>query len=258
MKVGVFGAGGRMGRSVIRLAAEAGAQIVAAVDRSDLGRDAGLLVGMQPLGVVVGGRVEALEVADVVIDFSAPDASAELFRWAVEVRKPVVSGTTGKGDDLEDAISVLAEVAPVVVAPNFSPGVTLLFELARLASTWAGPAFDAEIVEMHHRAKVDSPSGTAARLATVVGDAKRIETFTHGRSGQVGARPDAEIGVMSLRGGDVVGDHTLILAGPGERIELVHRASSRDIFAHGALRAAAWVLGRDPGSYTMNDVMGLG
>lgn len=258
MKLGVFGAGGRMGRSVIRVAASAGAQVVAAVDRSDIGRDAGLLVGAQPLGVVVGNQVGALEVADVVIDFSAPDASAELFRWAVEVRKPVVSGTTGTGDDLEGAIAALADVAPVVVAPNFSQGVTLLFELARLAAKWAGPDFDAEIVEMHHRAKVDSPSGTAVRLAALVGEAKGIEEFPHGRSGQVGARPDAEIGVMSLRGGDVVGDHTLMLAGPGERIELVHRASSREIFARGAVRAAGWVVGREPGLFSMSDVMGLG
>jgi 4-hydroxy-tetrahydrodipicolinate reductase len=171
-----------------------------------------------------------------------------------------VIGTTGLDERAEAAIDALAARAPVVVAPNMSPGVTLFFHLAARAAELLGPDYDAEIVEMHHRRKVDAPSGTAVRLGEVVARAKGFDperAVVHGRSGQVGARPREEVGVMTLRGGDVIGDHTLVLAGEGERLELTHRASSRDIFARGAVRAARWVVGQPPGRYDMADVMGI-
>lgn len=258
-RCGVFGATGRMGLSIVREAAGCGGQVVAAVSSTHLGEDIGGLAGVGATGVRVESELAVFAGCDVVIDFSAPAASAELMGWAGGARMPVVSGTTGTVDgvDLQGSAGRLAESAPVVFEPNFSQGVTILFELARLAATWAGPEFDAEVVEMHHRHKVDSPSGTAARLVQVVAEAKEIQHRAHGREGQVGPRRPSEIGVMALRGGDVVGEHTLFLAGLGERIELTHRATDRAIFARGALRAAAWVVGRDPGLYGMRDVLGM-
>jgi len=251
VKVEVFGALGRMGRSVV--------DVVRAAEDLQLGalfdRSAGEVRGVstrQDFGAA------ALE-GDVLVDFSLPAATAEVFAAAREAKVPVVCGTTGIDDPGVAAIAAAAEVVPVVVAPNFSQGVTVLFALAAEAARLLGPAFDAEIVEMHHRRKVDAPSGTAARLAEVVREAKGFEreALRYGREGQVGARPDAEIGVMTLRGGDVVGEHTLLLAGAGERLELTHRARDRGIFAEGAVRAARWVVGQPPGRYDMHDVMGL-
>ena len=148
---------------------------------------------------------------------------------------------------------------PIVYAPNYSQGVNALYFLAASAAKLLGPAFDAEIVEIHHRHKIDAPSGTAERLAEVVAEAKKLDSgaANHGRSGTVGARPDEEIGVMAVRGGDIVGEHTLYLVGEGERIELTHRATDRTIFARGAVRAAHWVVGRSAGLYDMSDVMGI-
>ncbi len=262
--VAVVGATGRMGREVIRALVSpdqpgGGFRLVAAVARSAQGVDAGTLAGIGPLGVAVRSDLAPLEGADVVIDFSLPGAASALFSAAAERALPLVSGTTGLDASAEQALKALAAKAPVCWAPNFSQGVTLLMHLARQATVGAGEGFDAEIVEMHHRHKRDAPSGTAVRLAEVVGEAKGIgrDGWVQGRSGEVGARPQKELGVMALRGGTVVGEHTLILAGEGERIELTHRGEDRAIFARGAVRAAAWLRGQAPGLYGMEDVMGL-
>jgi 4-hydroxy-tetrahydrodipicolinate reductase len=265
LRIAVHGAAGRMGCALVRAIAEDPTlELVAAIDRpgSDvLGRDAGEVAGTGVLGVRVSADREALAGAQVVIDFSRPAATRAIAERCGRDGIAMVIGTTGLDAAAEEAIGALASRAPVVVAPNMSVGVTVLFHLAAEAARLLGPAFDAEIVEMHHRRKVDAPSGTALRLAEQVAAAKGLgaRAFVHGRSGEVGARRDAEIGIVALRGGDVVGEHTLVLAGSGERLELTHRAHDRSLFARGALRAARWVAdGRAPGRYDMTHVLGIG
>jgi 4-hydroxy-tetrahydrodipicolinate reductase len=265
-RVSVHGAAGRMGRSIVKvLVDDKGATLVSAIERgghSALGQDAGVLAGLaEPLGVAITSSLEsALERAEVVIDFSLPDAARSLFQACAARRVAVVVGTTGLDSAARAALDGLCKVAPVVVAPNYSVGINALWALAAQAVRLLGPDYDIEIVEMHHRHKVDAPSGTAVRLTEVVAQARGIDPVSavrSGRSGQVGARKDEEIGVHSLRGGDVVGDHTLILSGPGDRIELTHRAHSREIYALGAVRAAHFVAGSSPGLYEMADVLGI-
>lgn len=262
-RVALHGATGRMGRAIVAVLAESSELALVAAFGSpqdgELGRDAGELAGTRKLGVPIGVLGDSLE-ADVVIDFSTPDALSTLASRCAASRVALVSGTTGLAAPHQAALDELAKVAPVVHAPNMSVGVNVLFHLAEVATRLLGPAFDAEIVEMHHRHKVDAPSGTAVRLAERVAAARGLDpeaAVVHGRSGQVGPRKDDEIGVMTLRGGGVVGEHTLVLAGPGERVELVHRAQDRSIFARGAVRAASWVVGKKPGRYDMPDVLGI-
>ena len=263
--IAIHGAAGRMGRSIASVLIDApDTQLVAAMDRTQsgvVGQDIGTLAGSDAIGVHVTDDLETfLERVEVVIDFSLPAATARLLPLCAGQRVPLVVGTTGLGDDALAAVNRAAEHVPLVFAPNFSQGVTALFHLAARAAALMGPGFDAEIVEMHHRHKVDAPSGTAVRLAQVVAHQKEIDPsdgLNTSRSGQVGARPDKEVGVMTLRGGDVVGDHTLYLVGQGERLELTHRATDRGIFARGAVRAAQWVVGQSPGRYDMFDVMGV-
>jgi 4-hydroxy-tetrahydrodipicolinate reductase len=196
----------------------------------------------------------------VVIDFSLPDAARSLFHACAVRRIAAVVGTTGLDAPARAALDALSRVAPVVVAPNYSVGVNALWALAAQAVRLLGPEYDIEIVELHHRHKVDAPSGTAMRLTEIVAQARGLDpvkAVRSGRVGQVGARTDGEIGVHALRGGDVVGDHSLVLCGPGERIELTHRAQSRDIYALGAVRAAHFIVGRPPGVYDMADVLGI-
>jgi 4-hydroxy-tetrahydrodipicolinate reductase len=265
IRVGMHGAAGRMGRSIIGLLAnDTDARLTAAVDHAGspaIGHDAGLLAGPTKLDIVVTSDLRAaLANVDVVIDFSLPSATAAVANACVDAGVALVVGTTGLDVDGRNAIDVLAKRCPVVVAPNYSIGVNVLWHLASRAVALLGPDFDIEIVEMHHRNKVDAPSGTALRLAQAVADARGVDTekvSVHGRSGQVGARTADEVGVMSLRGGDVVGDHTLVLAGPGERVEITHRAHTREIFARGAITAAKWVVGRRPGLYDMADVLAI-
>jgi 4-hydroxy-tetrahydrodipicolinate reductase len=263
--IAVHGAAGRMGRNVIDVVSQdPEAQLVAAIEHAGhaaLGKDAGLLAGSsQSLGIEVSADLaRGLERAQVVIDFSIPDGAAALFEQCARARVPVVTGTTGLPKEAKQALERLASVVPVVSAPNFSVGVNLMLWLVEQAVKLAGSEFDIEIVEMHHKRKVDAPSGTALRIAEVAARARGVDladVVSHGRSGQVGARPRGEIGLHALRGGDVVGDHTLVLAGPGEQIELSHRAHSREIFARGAVRAAHFVVGRTPGLYGMADVLG--
>jgi 4-hydroxy-tetrahydrodipicolinate reductase len=253
IRIGVTGASGRMGRAIARLArADPDLAIAALIERAD-----SPAIGTEIEGALVTSDVRA--PCDVLIDFSHASATASIVKAATSAKRPLVVGTTGLPEPALVAIGSHAAVAPVVHAPNMSAGVTLLFELAAQAARVLGPDYDAEIVEMHHRHKRDAPSGTAARLAEVVARAKGLgpDAIVHGRSGEPGARPQQEIGVFALRGGDVVGDHTLVLAADGERLELGHRATSRDVFARGALRAAKWVASAPPGLYDMRDVLGL-
>ena len=196
---------------------------------------------------------------DVVIDFSFHSATAACAALCVEHGKALVIGTTGHTDEEKSSIENLKSNIPIVWASNYSTGVNTLFWLTRKATEILGPDFDLEVVEMHHRHKVDAPSGTAATLGEILIEVRdqQKDALRHGREGIVGARTDEEIGMHSLRGGDVVGDHTVIYSGIGERLELTHKAASRETFANGALRAAQWATQQTPGLYDMQDVLGL-
>jgi 4-hydroxy-tetrahydrodipicolinate reductase len=201
-----------------------------------------------------------LPQCDAVIDFTDASATASVADACSKAGKPLVIGTTGHSDQDRAHISSVSKVIPIVFAPNFSVGVNTLFWLTRKAAEILGPDFDLEVVEMHHRLKKDSPSGTARRLAEILTEVRGLDytkDVLHGREGLVGQRTNTEIGMHAIRGGDVVGDHTVIYANVGERVELTHKASSRDTFAKGALRASAWVLDKKPGLYDMEDVLGL-
>lgn len=260
-RVGVHGAGGRMGLAIVKAVMEAGdLELAAAVDRdgsSSLGMDAGELAHAGRAGLGVSAGIDALKRAQVVIDFSQPAATAWLATQLLADARPLVVGTTGLDAAANEALDHLSRQVAVLTAPNTSIGVNVLFHLAAEAARLLGDEFDAEIVEMHHKHKVDAPSGTAVRLAERIKGARGYATFSHGRSGQVGARPPGEIGIMALRGGDVIGDHTVTFAGPGERIELTHKAHDRALFARGAVRAARFVKMAPPGRYDMADALGL-
>jgi 4-hydroxy-tetrahydrodipicolinate reductase len=201
-----------------------------------------------------------IENGDVVIDFSSHTATPGIAALCAEHGKAVVIGTTGHSNEDRSRITGFSARIPMVLSSNFSTGVNTLFWLTRKAAEILGPGFDLEVVEMHHRLKRDAPSGTAKTLAEILAAVRHEQldkVVRHGRAGIVGERSNTEIGMHSVRGGDVVGDHTVIFAGPGERVELTHKASSRETFANGALRAARWVAGRPPGLYDMQDVLGL-
>lgn len=212
-------------------------------------------------GLDLGDEIEKqIQNCDVVVDFSHPNASSELARTCREAKKPAVIGTTGHSREERASIEELVLSVPVVLSPNFSVGVNALFWLTRKAAEMLGDAFDLEITEMHHRLKKDAPSGTAKKLAEILCEVRDLDyakNVRHGREGLIGERPGKEIGVHSVRGGDVVGDHTVTFAGAGERLELSHKAASRETFALGALRAARWIVGKPPGLYSMEDVLGL-
>jgi 4-hydroxy-tetrahydrodipicolinate reductase len=261
VRLAIFGATGRMGLAIARLAQAAGdVQIVGGVCADQdpgVGRDIGELAGIGPLGVVTTPDVASgLLGADVVIDFSVAKAVTGLVAVAARQKVAVVSGTTNLDDAAKQALDKAAQSVPVLWAPNMSLGVQVLAELVEQAIRRLGPGFDVEITEIHHRKKVDSPSGTAKRLADAARAARSELREIHGRSGDVGARTNEEMAVYGLRGGDVVGDHTVFLFGQGERLELTHRASNRDLFAHGALVAARFLAGKPPKRYTIADVLG--
>ncbi len=234
------GARGKMGRAVTAAAADTGATIVAATDQGD-------------------DLAPSLARVDAVVDFSSHLGTRALIEACAAAGKPLVIGTTGHSAEARAELLALAARVPCVWAGNFSVGVNLLFALTRRAARVLGDDYDVEVVEMHHRMKKDSPSGTAERLLEIVLEEHRLDrtALRHGRQGITGERSRSEVGIHSLRGGDVVGDHTVVFAGTGERIELTHRASDRAVFARGALRAAAWVRSQPPGVYDMQDVLGL-
>jgi len=223
---------------------------------------AGRLPDCQVVGQVdQGDDLEAvIAPADVVIEFSFHNATAGVAALCAKHRKALVIGTTGHTEAEKAEITRCQSEIPMVWASNYSTGVNTLFWLTRKAAEILGPSFDLEVVEMHHRRKKDAPSGTATTLLEILGDVRKLhlkDALRHGRQGITGQRTPSEIGIHALRGGDVVGDHTVIFAANGERLELTHKASSRETFALGALRAAQWVVGRKPGIYTMQDVLGL-
>jgi 4-hydroxy-tetrahydrodipicolinate reductase len=264
IRVTVAGASGRMGRALVRALAESdGMRLAFALERAghgDLGRDAGELAGLPRNGVTLTDDVlAALSKSDAVLDFTAPAASVATADLAAQARIVHVIGTTGFSDADLARLKAAARHAVIVKSGNMSLGVNLLAALVKEAAKVL-PNYDIEIVEMHHRMKVDAPSGTALLLGEAAAAGRNIALREHAvraRDGQTGARPDGAIGFAALRGGTVVGDHTVTLAGPFERIELTHRAEDRSIFARGALAAARWGQGKKPGLYAMSDVLGL-
>lgn len=266
-KIGIVGCAGRMGQMLVREVLETEGLVLAGGSErpgSDaVGRDLGELAGCRRNGIMVGDDAKLVfEGADAVIDFTAPAAAVEHARLAAETRTAYVVGTTGLSAEQEGALRQASTRTAVVWAPNMSVGVNLLLSLVEQVAAALDPAtFDIEIVEMHHRHKVDAPSGTALGLgrAAAAGRGVALENvWRKTRDGHTGVRPAGEIGFATLRGGDVVGDHTVIFAAEGERIELTHKASSRQIFARGAVRAARWASDKPPGLYSMRDVLGLG
>lgn len=263
--VGILGAGGRMGRALIRAVAESDRLTLGAAtlraNHGALGTDAGVLAGTRALRVTLGADPAAAAGAvDVLVDFTLPAALEGNIEAALGAGTPLVIGTTGLDADAQALINHAAQRLPIVQAANYSSGITLMRRLAELAAGALDDDYDVEILEAHHRLKQDAPSGTALALGEAVAEARGVDLATHAvrsRDGITGERPAGVIGFQTLRGGDIVGEHTVMLAGPGERIELTHRASSRDTFARGALRAARWVVGRPAGRYDMDDVLGL-
>jgi 4-hydroxy-tetrahydrodipicolinate reductase len=259
-KIALHGATGRMGRTIARICLENPAfELVGAAARSDdpaQGHDMGILCGLPNSGVAVGPDVSAaLLGADVAIDFSLAPAVEGFAAAAVAQGVAIVSGTTGLDERQLAVLERASKKVPVLWARNMSLGVQVLAELVAEAVRKLGPGYDVEVVEVHHHHKVDCPSGTALRLADAARLARPELEDVCSRVGQVGPRKANELGVFGLRGGDVIGDHTVHLMGLGERLELTHRATSREVFAHGAVRAAAWIKGKPPGMYTIADVV---
>ncbi len=261
----VLGAGGRMGRRIVALAEEgAGTTVAAAIEAAGsplLGRDVGDLAGIGPIGVAVSADYEAAAASGVVaLDFTAAEAAVEHARTAARTNTAIVIGTTGFSAAQRREIEQLAARTPILLAANMSVGVNVLLGLVREAVRRLGPAFDIEIVEIHHNKKKDAPSGTALALAAAAAGAAGVDPaqdLTLARQGLTGERRPGEIGVLAVRGGDNVGEHSVMLLGTGERLELVHRASSRDCLAAGAVRAGLWLADKGPGLYSMEDVLGL-
>lgn len=240
VRITLVGSRGRMGQAITASAKELGHEVVASLDLGD-DLNAGIAKG------------------DVVIDFSSHHATGNVIEGAISQNKPLVIGTTGHSSDEKKRLSARAAILPCVWSGNYSVGVNLLFALTQRAAAVLGSDYDAEVIEMHHRFKKDAPSGTAARLLEVILQERKLNAsaLRHGREGITGERSSTEVGVHSLRGGDVVGDHTVIFAALGERLELTHKASDRGIFARGAVRAAEWLVDRSAGLYDMQDVLGL-
>jgi 4-hydroxy-tetrahydrodipicolinate reductase len=264
-RIGVIGCAGRMGRMLVAdIAATEGAALAGGVARPGsgcIGQDVGELAGVNRIGLAVGDSAEKLiRDSDVVIDFTTPTATADHAAVAAALGKPIVIGTTGLSGEEENAVREAAAKVPVVWAANTSLGINLLFGLVEQVAQRLGADWDIEILEMHHKAKIDAPSGTALMLGQAAAAGRKIALEEHsarGRDGVTGARRSGDIGFASLRGGTAAGDHSVIFAGPHERVILSHHAEDRVLFAHGALKAALWAFGRKPGFYTMADVLGL-
>jgi 4-hydroxy-tetrahydrodipicolinate reductase len=265
MKIGIVGCAGRMGRMLMEavLGAE-GCALAGGTERpgaESIGRDVGEVLGRGPLGCLIeGDPAQLFAHSDAVIDFTSPAATLAHAALAAATGKVLVVGTTGLTKADEAVLRHAAERTAIVYAPNFSVGVNLLMALTERAAAILADDYDIEIVEMHHRHKVDAPSGTALGLGRAAAAGRGValdSVWCKSRDGHTGARPQGEIGFATLRGGDVVGDHTVMFAAEGERVELTHKASNRSVFAKGAVRAARWAEGRGPGLYTMRDVLGL-
>ena len=263
--IAIIGANGRMGRMLIEAVTQnPNAHLAAAIDRPHsalLGADAGELIGLGRLGVPLVGRLESVIAdCDVVIDFSSPQATLHNAQVCAQAGKSLVVGTTGFSAEEKAQLTAFQNQIPLCIAANFSTGVNLCLKLLKIAAQVMGDDSDIEIVEAHHRHKVDSPSGTALRMGEVVAEAlgrSLNDVAVYGREGQIGPRDKNTIGFATVRGGDVVGDHTVMFLSEGERVEMTHKASSRSSFARGAVRAALWLPAQAPGLYDMQDVLGL-
>jgi 4-hydroxy-tetrahydrodipicolinate reductase len=261
----VLGATGRMGRAVIRALAERsdlklGGALASPGSRS-VGRDAGEDAGLAPIGVAISAdRGAVLDRADIAIDFSLPVAVAANVSACVERHCPVVVGSTGLNHETLERLRMASAAIPLLHSPNMSAGVNLMFRLAEVAAAALGDDYDVEILDLHHRNKIDAPSGTALRLGETVARTRRVDfkaVAVTAREGAVGPRTTGQIGFAVLRAGDHAGEHTLMFSGPGETLSITHSASDRLCFARGALRAARWLVDRPPGLYSMNDVFGF-
>ncbi len=255
IKLTVCGSSGRMGTRITALALkDTRFQLVAGVERAT--DSTGRFIPGTSVPVVFDIR-EVLAKSDAVIDFTAPETLIKTASWVAQAKRALVIGTTGVKPAVLAQLKKLSKKIPIVLSPNMSVGVNVLFELVRQAAATLAH-YDIEIIEAHHNLKKDSPSGTALRLAEVAAQAsgRSEKDFVTGRDGLVGARTSKEIGILAVRAGDIVGDHTVLIGGPGERLELTHRAHSRDAFASGALEAAAWAVRQRAGLYSMKDVLG--
>ncbi len=262
-KIAIAGAAGRMGRTLIEACTKSeGLRLTAAIERAGVtvvGADAGELAGVGKLGVPIRDTLDGLDF-DVLVDFTRPEATLSNLEHCRRARKRIVIGTTGFDESGKTRITDFAKEIPIVFAPNMSVGVNLCFKLLETAARVLGNNVDIEITEAHHRYKADAPSGTALRMGEVVAKALGRDLKTaavYGRHGVIGERPREAIGFSVVRAGDIVGDHTVLFAGGGERVEIIHRAESRMTFANGALRAARWLMDKKPGLYDMQDVLGL-
>ncbi|MDI1276786.1 4-hydroxy-tetrahydrodipicolinate reductase [Methylobacter sp.] len=265
MRIAVVGASGRMGLCLIKAAALAkNAELAVAVSRPDslaIGRDAGELAGISVVGVKVVDNLAAVaDQFDVLIDFTRPDASMDFIEICREAGKKLVIGTTGYNDEQKAVIAKAAKDVAIVMAPNMSVGVNLSLKLLEMTAKVMGDYTDIEVIEAHHRHKVDAPSGTALRMGEVIADAlgrDLKECAIYGREGNTGERDRKTIGFSTIRAGDIVGEHTVMFADDGERVEITHKATSRMTFANGAVRAAVWLADKESGLYDMQDVLGL-
>jgi len=265
VRIGIHGAAGRMGKNLIEASQlEQGVSLTTVVERAkheSVGKDAGVLAGLDNLGLQVAANLSDLvQNFDVLIDFTQPESSLAALEICRSSGRAMVIGTTGFAASQKEVIKKAAQEIPIVLSPNMSVGVNLCLNLLDLAARVLGEEVDIEIIEAHHRSKVDAPSGTAVRMGEIVASAlgRDLETCAvYGRQGYTGTRPRSSIGFSTIRGGDIVGDHTVLFAGMGERLEITHRASSRMTFAVGALRAAQWLASRPAGLYDMQDVLGL-
>lgn len=265
VRVIVTGAAGQMGKRLIALAKDSQnlelAGATEAKSHPSLGKDVGEVVGCGPMGIFLSDDLGALvSKGDVVVDFTTPSATLTHVRLALEQKRPMVVGTTGFSPDELSTLLQQAQEIPCVIAPNMSAGINVLLQIIGKVAQALGEEYDLEVIEAHHNRKKDAPSGTALKLAEVLAYARGWnfeETRVLARQGMIGKRSRREIGIQTIRAGDIIGDHTVIFGGLGERIEIVHKAQSRDPFARGALRAAEWIIHQPPGVYTMAHVLGL-
>lgn len=263
IKIAIAGAAGRMGRHLVQACAESkNMTLKQAIERSDnslLGSDAGTVAGIEVQNVLITDALDA-EKFDVLIDFTHPDVTANHVDFCLRHNRKMVIGTTGCDENLEQKMREAAESIAIMYAPNMSVGVNLCFQLLKIAATVLGDTVDIEIIEAHHRHKVDAPSGTALKMGQVIAESlgRDLDSCAvYGREGQIGPRKRQTIGFETIRAGDIVGEHTVLFAGEGERIEITHKASSRMTFANGAIRASHWISRKDRGLYSMQDVLGL-
>ena len=263
VRIAIPGAAGRMGQELVRTCqSTAGVETGAVSEHTDspaIGRDSGEIAGIDPVGVLIQGSLDPQNF-DVLVDFTRPQPAMMHLQLCLQQNKAMVIGTTGFSAEEKEAISAAAKEIPVVFAPNMSVGVNLCFKLLATAAEVLGDSVDIEIIEAHHRHKVDAPSGTALGMGEVIAEAlgrDLDDCAVYGREGNTGERERTTIGFSTIRAGDIVGEHTVMFASEGERVEITHKASSRATFANGAIRAANWLAEQPPGLYSMQDVLGL-